>query len=383
LYSLIPESFFIHPRIQATSEFVELLRFASMTPLTWAPTLTGGFMSSTWKGVITVHEIIGRGLISMDSNGTSDPFIVAYLGDQKKYKAPKIMKTLDPHWEDLDWKIECNAMDTITFEIWDWDLVGGDDYMGEVKFSIISLLSTLPKTDNVFLTKTHYVASKNPDKLKVSGILTITLEFSADTNEQIKINKHFGKPLIESIETAKNEGLTHLTEDILMLLMETGITSEGIIRIPGSKPLVLAMKEKLDAGFEVTEGDPYDLAGLLKLYLAELPDSLIPESIYLKVSEMNFESPETAPILANILRTEMPEQNWNLLESCCKFFCELCRNTEITKMLPLNIGISIGPTVCLSQKLRNDTMAFMAGTKFSAALLSCIITNATTIFNWQ
>jgi len=212
--------------------------------------------------------------------------------------------------------------------------------------------------------------------------LTITLEFSAVT-EQNKINKHFGKPLIESIETAKKDGIPHLTEDILMLLMETGTTCEGIIRIPGNRPQVLAMKKKADAGQEITEGDPYDLAGLLKMYLTELPDSLIPESIYLKVAEMNFESPETVTILSNILKKEMPAPNWNLLGSCCKFFCELCNNTDTTKMLPSNIAISIGPSICLSQRIRDDTTAFIVGTKFSAALLYCIVSNARTLFGWH
>lgn len=300
----------------------------------------------------------------------------------RNIKLKKILKTLNPHWEDLDWKIECSAMDSLTFEIWDWDLVGGDDYMGEVKFSIISLLSTLPKAENVFLTKTNLVTSKKPDKHKVSGILTITLEFSANSDKTV-IKKHFGKPLAESIETAKKDGMTHLTEDILMLLMDTGTTSEGIIRIPGNKPQVMAMKTKLDAGEEITEGDPYDLAGLLKLYLAELPDSLIPENIYLKLAELNFENPATVQFLTDTLRNEMPIHNWNLLESCCKFFCELVKNTEVTKMLPSNIGISIGPSVCLSPKLRDDTMAFMVGTKCSASLLACIVSNAVTIFNWK
>jgi len=76
------------------------------------------------------------------------------------------LKTHNPHWEDLGWKIECNAMDTFTIEIWDWDLMGSDSYMGEVKFSIVSVLSTLPKSDNVFLSKTYLVSNKKMISIK-------------------------------------------------------------------------------------------------------------------------------------------------------------------------------------------------------------------------
>jgi len=69
-------------------------------------------MSSNWEGVITIHEILGRGLSSKDN---CNPFIKVYFGENK-FKAKKIMKTVNPHWEDLSWKIQCNATDTLTFE---------------------------------------------------------------------------------------------------------------------------------------------------------------------------------------------------------------------------------------------------------------------------
>lgn len=36
-------------------------------------------------------------------------------------------------------------MDTLVFEVWDWDRMADNEYLGEVKFSIVSILSTLPK----------------------------------------------------------------------------------------------------------------------------------------------------------------------------------------------------------------------------------------------
>jgi len=257
--------------------------------------------------------------------------------------------------------------------------------MGEVKFTIISILGALPNVTRPIFTKTFVVTPKKNEKKgkieEVSGILTITMEFGTDDKKLI--GKHFGKPLKESLQIAKKENVVHLTEDLVMHLLSTGATSEGIIRIPGNRQQVIALRQLLDSGKEVPESeDPYDLAGVLKLYLSELPDSLIPEVVYIKItdliSEDNFSDPVIIAKVLQILK-EIPKENMDVLECCCRYFVALCKNTE-TKMSPDNIGISIGPTICMSKALQENPAAFMFGTKTSALLLSFVVRNYETIF---
>uniref|UniRef100_A0A6B2KYK8 Rho-GAP domain-containing protein n=1 Tax=Arcella intermedia TaxID=1963864 RepID=A0A6B2KYK8_9EUKA len=382
LDTIIPEPFFAAPRVNVTSEHGEIIRYGSMTALDWAPNLNGPLGNSLWSGVVVMHDIKGRGLLSMDSNGKSDPFLQVYMDDNRKYKSQKKFKTLNPVWSELNWEIECNALDSITIEIWDWDRVGAAEFMGEIKFSVISVLSSLPRVDTIFHTKTFVVGKKPTTKYNVSGTLTIDFEFRVDKSKVE--GKHFGKSLKESLRVARNDGVNHLVDDIVtQLLQGDGTISEGIIRIPGNKPQIMDLKAHLDSGRELAgEYDPYDLAGVLKLYLAELPDSLVPQSIYLKLTDFDYDDPQVFNSIAPILK-EMPADNMGVLSKICQFFYELCQNTQITKMAPENIGISIGPTVCLSPALRNDTMAFMVGTKVSATLLSLMVKNAPSFFDWK
>lgn len=60
-----------------------------------------------------------------------------------------------------------------------------------------------------------------------------------------------------------------------------------------------------------------------------------------------------------------------LLALSCNFFKLLSNNSDITMMTPDNIGISIGPSVLLSPKIRNDPNEFM-NNKAPSILSFCI-----------
>lgn len=84
--------------------------------------------------------------------------------------------------------------------------------------------------------------------------------------------------------------------------------SEGLIRIPGNKDAIYRIREEVDSGNPVDWAveDPYDLAGLLKLYLLKLPESLVPYDIYMELKEVSmylkFEpelTPQTETIQSN------------------------------------------------------------------------------------
>jgi len=76
-----------------------------------------------------------RDLKSADSNGLSDPYAkVLLLG--KKYKTKTHKKTLNPEW---GLQIEVprkNDIVDIHVEVWDWDAIGSDDFLGEFKAQI-------------------------------------------------------------------------------------------------------------------------------------------------------------------------------------------------------------------------------------------------------
>ena len=73
--------------------------------------------------------------------------------------------------------------------------------------------------------------------------------------------------------------LPFLADGILAL---GGTKSEGIFRVPGDGDLVSELKLRIDKGYYSldTVDDPHVLASLLKLWLRELCDPLVPDEMY-------------------------------------------------------------------------------------------------------
>lgn len=73
--------------------------------------------------------------------------------------------------------------------------------------------------------------------------------------------------------------LPFLADGILAL---GGTKSEGIFRVPGDGDLVSELKLRIDKGYYTLDGfdDPHVLASLLKLWLRELADPLVPDEMY-------------------------------------------------------------------------------------------------------
>ena len=113
-----------------------------------------------------------HGLDKKDRFGKSDPYIVLSRGGdgdeaQTVWRSPVVMKTLDPTWEAVvvpfaalfgsaaptedDWEAP------LELRVWDWDRVGGDDFIGMVRLTADwmrqNVGGTLPLTNPVELTK--------------------------------------------------------------------------------------------------------------------------------------------------------------------------------------------------------------------------------------
>ena len=80
--------------------------------------------------------ISGSGLLAMDRGVSSDPYVILKLGGKKK-KSKTIKKSLEPVWNDtLEFKMLRTDLTTLEVSVYDFDLVGRDDFLGEVSGGI-------------------------------------------------------------------------------------------------------------------------------------------------------------------------------------------------------------------------------------------------------
>uniref|UniRef100_A0A8C8H9Y6 RAS protein activator like 1 n=1 Tax=Oncorhynchus tshawytscha TaxID=74940 RepID=A0A8C8H9Y6_ONCTS len=91
------------------------------------------------------HFIEARDLAPRDISGTSDPF-ARILFNNHSAETSIIKKTRFPHWsETLELELETWELTeggNVTVEVWDWDMVGKNDFLGKVEIPFACLHKT-------------------------------------------------------------------------------------------------------------------------------------------------------------------------------------------------------------------------------------------------
>ncbi|XP_043295655.1 rasGAP-activating-like protein 1 isoform X1 [Cervus canadensis] len=80
------------------------------------------------------HVLQARDLAPRDISGTSDPFARVFWGSQS-LETSTIKKTRFPHWDEvLELREIPGSPSPLRVELWDWDMVGKNDFLGMVEF---------------------------------------------------------------------------------------------------------------------------------------------------------------------------------------------------------------------------------------------------------
>ncbi|NXL70212.1 RASL1 protein, partial [Leptocoma aspasia] len=91
--------------------------------------------------VLRCHLIEARDLAPRDASGTSDPFgRVSCCGHT--LETAVIKKTRFPHWDEvLEFELPEGELGeaVLSVEVWDWDIVGKNDFLGQVEFFLDTL----------------------------------------------------------------------------------------------------------------------------------------------------------------------------------------------------------------------------------------------------
>jgi hypothetical protein len=131
-----------------------------------------------------------------------------------------------------------------------------------------------------------------------------------------------------------------------------GTKSEGIFRVPGDGDGVSELKLRIDKGHYNLEGieDPYVLASLMKLWLRELCDPLIPEEMY-NSCITSAKIPEACIELVQRLPT-INRRVVLFLISFLQLFLD-DKIQSITKMTPANLALVMAPNLlrCSSESM--------------------------------
>ncbi|KAF7297625.1 Rho GTPase-activating protein 8 [Mycena kentingensis (nom. inval.)] len=165
------------------------------------------------------------------------------------------------------------------------------------KIVYIATLSEL--ACHIPLTQIDIPPAVYQENLKFESKITMPVTTLGDTHI-------FGVPLADlmGIDGEKG-GLPRVVKDAIQFIRESGMQEEGLFRRSPQSAMLRAAQDAYDRGNVVsldTFGDPHLAAVLLKKYLRDLPDPVIPEHLYPLIRACP--SPSSSPDTTNPVNVE-------------------------------------------------------------------------------
>ncbi|KAJ6234255.1 rho gtpase-activating protein 68f [Anaeramoeba flamelloides] len=175
-----------------------------------------------------------------------------------------------------------------------------------------------------------------------------------NTNQQTKI---FGSPIIE------NGTVPPIIIKIITQLENMEAENhEGLFRIPGRAKVIQDLKESFNSGEETDLSEVTDinsLAGLLKLYFRDLPQTLLTFDLYdcfIAVHSITYPE-ERLKRIKSIIWSLLTTTRRKILQVLIKFLRRISQNSENNLMSSTNLGIIFGPALLRSK--RSDFLQLM------------------------
>ncbi|XP_067280475.1 rho GTPase-activating protein 24 isoform X2 [Pseudorasbora parva] len=197
----------------------------------------------------------------------------------------------------------------------------------------------------------------------------------------------FGQRLDETVLYERRYG-DHMAplvvEQCVDFIREHGLTEVGLFRQPGQATLVKELQEAFDAGekpsFDST--DVHTVASLLKLYLRELPEPLVPFSRYEEFLVCGKRIPsnrEKGLQDLKILLYELPVANFNLLKYICQFLNDVQSYSSVNKMSIQNLATVFGPNILRPKA--EDPESIIGGAAVVQQIMSELIREHSLLFS--
>lgn len=171
------------------------------------------------------------------------------------------------------------------------------------------------------------------------------------------VRQVFGAPLAEAVRynapTDANVPIPAVVYRCIQYLdAKNAILEEGIFRLSGSNVVIKALRERFNVEGDVnlvTDSQYYDIhavASLLKLYLRELPTTILTRDLHLEflsTTEITDRSEKIAAL--SELVQKLPQANGTLLKYLIAFLIKIINNADMNKMTVRNVGIVFSPTL--------------------------------------
>ncbi|KAI7792268.1 hypothetical protein IRJ41_000643, partial [Triplophysa rosa] len=192
----------------------------------------------------------------------------------------------------------------------------------------------------------------------------------------------FGVPLPTLLENDQKKypgsRVPLVFKKLLSKLEQTGLQTEGILRVPGSAARVKHLRQELELKFYEDRFDweevrQNDAAGLLKMFIRELPYPLLTQQhLPAFTAAQNITSPKHQIQALHLLIMLLPEANRDTLKALLEFLSKVVAFEEKNRMSLWNVSMIVAPNLFIFRG-KNARQEEMQGAVGSAHLVRLLI----------
>ncbi|XP_071235856.1 rho GTPase-activating protein 22-like isoform X1 [Salvelinus alpinus] len=203
----------------------------------------------------------------------------------------------------------------------------------------------------------------------------------------------FGQHLEETMQCESGCGSSSkplvplLVQQCVCFIHQHGLTEEGLFRMPGQTNHVRELQDAFNCGEKPLFGsntDVHTVASLLKLYLRELPEPVVPFNKYtefLSTAQLLAKDQEEGILELGRQLKSLPQVNYNLLSYICRFLDEVQSHSSQNKMSVQNLATVFGPNIFRPKM--EDPQIMMEGSSQVQHLMTVLISEHSRLYQGQ
>uniref|UniRef100_A0A8C6Y7F6 Rho GTPase activating protein 28 n=1 Tax=Naja naja TaxID=35670 RepID=A0A8C6Y7F6_NAJNA len=215
------------------------------------------------------------------------------------------------------------------------------------------------------LTEVGDLSPEDMKKIRYLSLIELTavydalgIELKRNRTERMKRRENglFGVPLAVLLENDQKKfpgiKVPLIFQKLLLKLEETGLETEGILRVPGSACRVKSLRQEIEAKFDDDTFDwdqvrNNDAAGLLKMFVRELPSPLFPVeylpafiTLIEKISKIKLQLQAL-----HLLIMLLPDASRDAAKALLQFLKKVVANENKNKMTLWNVSMIVAPNL--------------------------------------
>eukprot|EP01129_Flabellula_baltica_P007009 TRINITY_DN2680_c0_g2_i1.p1 TRINITY_DN2680_c0_g2~~TRINITY_DN2680_c0_g2_i1.p1 ORF type:complete len:906 (-),score=151.36 TRINITY_DN2680_c0_g2_i1:751-3468(-) len=194
----------------------------------------------------------------------------------------------------------------------------------------------------------------------------------------------FGKTL-EKACVINHTSIPNIVTDLIDIIQERYLQIEGIFRIPGHQGKTNAAKDLYNDGItpDIQNMECHTLCGLLKLYLRELSDPLIPMSHYQAFISAGSQDHDHIEDAVRSAIQSLPDYHLMTLTYLMRFLGSVAEFNEVNLMNPENIATCFGPTIIRMSENSSFNAGSLSDMSVANSVTRYMVANHAALFDYS